>query len=209
MADWIPWHKSILNKPEVLSISKATSRSRREVVCILMEFWSWADGAATPQGELTGVDLGDLRGLIQDTDEPFWRAVVAAGWLQTNAAGLLLPNFNCWLGANRRLRPPPKGKRPAKVDMGDIALPPELDTPEFRVAWNEWVYYRRQETRHALTVLAAQQHIKKCKAWGVAVAIEAINESISNGWRGLFPPKGVNVKERNRDSFIDGLFKHG
>lgn len=67
-------------------------------------------------------------------------------------------------------------------------VPPALDTPEFRVAWQDFQTHRR-EIRHILTPLSAGRMLKMMAEWGVHKAVQSIENSIRNGWRGLFEPK--------------------
>src|SRR5690606_4011964 len=71
----------------------------------------------------------------------------------------------------------------------DSELPTELDTPKFRRAWDEWQTYRR-EIRKTLTPSTAQKQLRKLAEWGEAKAIAAIEQSVRNGWTGLFDPGG-------------------
>lgn len=101
--DWIPWCKGLSRKREVMAIAKATGRSRREVACILMEFWEWADNESA-DGSLAGVSADALPALIPDTDPAFWAAVQASGWLAATDAGLVIPNFQRWMGQSAKKR---------------------------------------------------------------------------------------------------------
>ncbi len=70
---------------------------------------------------------------------------------------------------------------------------PELDTDEFRRAWRDWVEHRRQ-IRHALTPATAQRQLGKLARAGPEKAIAMIEQSITNGWQGLFEPRDDQVK---------------
>ena len=67
------------------------------------------------------------------------------------------------------------------------AIPGELDTPEFREAWDEWLAMRR-EKRDPVTPRSAKGALKKMLAWGVGRAVAALWHSIGNGWKGIFEP---------------------
>lgn len=80
-----------------------------------------------------------------------------------------------------------------------VVLPPELDTPEFAEAWDEWAAYRR-EAKKTLTPSTVSKQMKMLTKLGSDFAIEAINRSIECGWTGLFEPKqlaerGVTMDE--------------
>jgi hypothetical protein len=63
-----------------------------------------------------------------------------------------------------------------------------LKTDRFKAVWREWVAYR-EETRHKLTARTVTMQIRKLEGFGHDRAIQAIEASIEQGWRGLFEPK--------------------
>lgn len=67
-------------------------------------------------------------------------------------------------------------------------LPANLQTDAFRAAWDEWQKHRK-EKRATLTPTAAKRQLAELAEWGEADAIAAIQNSIKNGWQGIFPPK--------------------
>ena len=71
----------------------------------------------------------------------------------------------------------------------EIALPEELDTSDFRKAWGEWTEYRR-ESKKKLTKSTITRQLGSLAKLGEEAAIASIDQSISNGWTGLFEPKG-------------------
>jgi hypothetical protein len=82
-----------------------------------------------------------------------------------------------------------RGKR-AKAAGAEIAYPPGLDTEAFRAAYARWAAFRR-EKRQALKPSTVELQLKKLAAWGEAGAVASIEQSITQGWTGLFdPPAG-------------------
>ncbi len=77
---------------------------------------------------------------------------------------------------------PPKGEK-----VEEILLPPTLDFPEFKSAWKDWVAYRK-EKRQPLKASTVKGQIKFL-AEHPAEAVEMIQQSIRNGWQGLFELK--------------------
>ncbi|MCW5558035.1 MAG: hypothetical protein KIT22_09440 [Verrucomicrobiae bacterium] len=71
-----------------------------------------------------------------------------------------------------------------------IEFPPELDTPAFREAWAGYEAYRKQRRSKPLLPVSATAKLAELAGWGESVALEAIRETISNGWQGIFRPKG-------------------
>lgn len=80
---------------------------------------------------------------------------------------------------------PPTAKENTEAASG-VPIPPTLDTPEFRESWATWLK-DRYDRRKAVTATAAKAQLDKLAKVGVAKAIETINNSIANGWAGLFP----------------------
>lgn len=65
-----------------------------------------------------------------------------------------------------------------------VAIPAEIDTPEFREAWSEWVA-ERKDRKKKLTPRAAAKQLKDLIPLG-ADAAACVNESIKQGWTGIF-----------------------
>lgn len=74
-----------------------------------------------------------------------------------------------------------------------FSFPPELNSEEFRTAWNRWVGYRR-EIGKKLAPSTVSGQLAKLAAWGTEKAIRSIEQSIANGWQGLFDPDGKTGK---------------
>jgi hypothetical protein len=74
------------------------------------------------------------------------------------------------------------------VKKTTLVFPSILDTDAFRSAWNEWRLYRK-ERRITTTERTFFAQLSKLEKFGHDDAIQAIKDSISNGWMGLFPKK--------------------
>lgn len=86
---------------------------------------------------------------------------------------------------------PAAAKKPAKFDPRTVPIPPELDHPEFRDIWAIWITVRtakgaKGKITHEHTVHA---QFKKLVPLGPVLAAACVNDSIANGWQGLFPDK--------------------
>lgn len=68
------------------------------------------------------------------------------------------------------------------------ALPSPFGSLEFKTAWHEWEKFRR-ELKKKLTESTAKKQLKFLGARAENEAIEIINQSITNGWTGLFDMK--------------------
>jgi hypothetical protein len=74
-------------------------------------------------------------------------------------------------------------------DQELLSLPkgfPSLDNDEFRIKWAEWVAYRK-EIKHGLTETTAKKQLQKLSGW--KQPSEVIEQSMVNGWQGLFELK--------------------
>ena len=70
--------------------------------------------------------------------------------------------------------------------MGDI--PESLATPAFLSAWDDWQRYRK-ERRKKLTPITIERQLAKLAKAGPDTAVAMIEQSIENGWIGLFEVK--------------------
>ncbi|MCW5943283.1 MAG: hypothetical protein KIS66_13710 [Fimbriimonadaceae bacterium] len=67
-------------------------------------------------------------------------------------------------------------------------IPENLDTPEFRLAWGEWLAHRRQ-IRRPVRPLTELKQLADLARHGPEIAVRAVEDSIRNGWQGLFPER--------------------
>lgn len=82
-------------------------------------------------------------------------------------------------GDGKKSRKPPQ-------NPSAVPIPTELDSPDFRKAWADWIEDRRARGKR-VTELAAKQNLEKLAPLGITKAIESIQDSIRNGWTGIFP----------------------
>lgn len=88
--------------------------------------------------------------------------------------------------------------RKGKVDYHSLAQEAGFEDDMFLKAWGEFAEHRR-EIKHPMSERAANLILAKLKKFSVEVGVEAINRSISSGWRDVFPEKAsqrVGVKGR-------------
>lgn len=83
------------------------------------------------------------------------------------------------------------GEKPLGVE-----LPAGLGTPVFRATWAEWIGYRRQ---HGWSVKApwAQRQLAMLAEHGPEVAAAALQQSMRQGWQGVFPEKVADARLRH------------
>ncbi|NCB47917.1 hypothetical protein EOM81_13020 [bacterium] len=66
-------------------------------------------------------------------------------------------------------------------------------------AWEEWQIYRKQR-RQTLTPVSIKKQIEFLVSIGAKDAVISINESIKNGYTGLFPVKQA-ARNKNNNGF--------
>ena len=71
----------------------------------------------------------------------------------------------------------------------EVEFPAELNTPEFQTQWKAYEAYRRENRFRPLKPSSVKAKLKEMSDWGHAQALQAINDTIANGWQGIFPPK--------------------
>lgn len=77
-------------------------------------------------------------------------------------------------------------KDTVQQQMWIVRLP--FGSEAFLSAWKSWVLYRK-EMKKTLTDSSVQAQCKEFVKWGEAGSIASIEQSIKNGWQGLFEPK--------------------
>ncbi|WP_435341785.1 replication protein [Klebsiella quasipneumoniae] len=89
---------------------------------------------------------------------------------------------------------PPKSPRAVSFDASAVQLPDWLSAE----IWLSWVAYRRdlkKPIKSQQTVTQAINLLDRCRLNGYSPD-EIINQSIANGWQGLFEPKGARPQRR-------------
>ena len=89
---------------------------------------------------------------------------------------------------------PPKSPRAVSFDASAVQLPDWLSAE----IWLSWVAYRRdlkKPIKSQQTVTQAINLLDRCRLNGYSPE-EIINQSIANGWQGLFEPKGAKQPSR-------------
>ena len=77
-------------------------------------------------------------------------------------------------------------KDTVQQQMWIVRLP--FGSEAFLKAWKSWVVYRK-EMKKTLTDSSVQAQFKEFVVWGEAKSIASIEQSIKQGWQGLFEPK--------------------
>jgi len=96
-----------------------------------------------------------------------------------------------------------KGKEIEKEES--LTLP--FSSERFKESWDSWLKYQK-ERKKKLTPSTISINFGRFQKWGESKSIEAIRQSIENGWQGIFEPK-VNpaTKAGTSDGFgLSGNF---
>ena len=70
-----------------------------------------------------------------------------------------------------------------------VEFPANLKSADFGAAWESYLSYRKSSRLKSLAPASVQAQLRNLSEMGHDEAIEAINQSIANGWQGIFPPK--------------------
>lgn len=84
-----------------------------------------------------------------------------------------------------------------KNNRVEYILPERLDNPDFFRTWNEWLDHRR-DIKKPLNQNMVKAQLKMMNREGAAVAIETMEQSMAQGWVGLFPEKITGRKNSAR-----------
>ena len=85
-----------------------------------------------------------------------------------------------------------------RVDIEKSIIIPEcLNIPNFISSWENWKLHRKQ-IKKPLTDKSSEMLLKRFELVGVDTAIKMINQSIENGWQGIFEikPNGQHIKPK-------------
>ena len=86
-----PVDAHIYSKREVKRISRATGKSRSEVVGAMVCLWGYMAVHSRDTGTVDG-DLEDLADEL-DQDVEFWQAVIKEGWLAADGETISIPHW--------------------------------------------------------------------------------------------------------------------
>ena len=92
---------------------------------------------------------------------------------------------------------PPNPQKGGKGFDWFAELPGELDTPEFRSAWLEWITYRKG-IKKPFVPASAPAAFRKAVEVGAEAAIAGFQTAMANGWQGAFPAS-TNLSTKQND----------
>jgi hypothetical protein len=82
------------------------------------------------------------------------------------------------------------------------SVPEELRTNEFMNTWKEWEVYRKQ-IKKPLTKIGIKKQLKSLIEHGPDIAIKMLNQSMENGWQGIFELRENNNGHKSTLPLID------
>ena len=103
VSGWIPFDKSLPEKPEVLDISAHTGLTIAEVILSLMRFWSWMDDHSN-DGIIRAKSVRILSALCPHVPGTFWDAMVSVGWLEVGEDFVRCVNFEKYISKSAKKR---------------------------------------------------------------------------------------------------------
>jgi len=77
-----------------------------------------------------------------------------------------------------------------------VELPKALNTSAFKAAWSSYLQYLREIKKPPPTPSSVKQKWAEMAKWGHDQAIKAIEQTIGNGWKGIFEPNASPSKPR-------------
>ena len=84
-----------------------------------------------------------------------------------------------------------RGKKEKKVKkVEETVFPEALDTERFRAKWEDWLTYRKDNRREYKSPVSVKSALTQLANVGEAVAINALDQAIGNGWVGFHFNKG-------------------
>ncbi len=89
----------------------------------------------------------------------------------------------------------------------EVPLP--YPSPRFRQTWEEWMDYRKSNNwpRTEVYLKRSLTKLKKLAGDDERVARKIVNQSMDNGWQGLFALKGSDRKPKHGKQFEDSDFR--
>lgn len=120
---WLKIRHDLEDAPEIRRIARAAGLDRDAVLGKLVRVWSWFDRHAT-DGRIPGAELDDLD---DKANAPgFGAAMAAAGWLEPDADGLVLPNWerHNGEGAKERALKAERMRRARAGEPGELEAEP-------------------------------------------------------------------------------------
>ena len=132
------------------------------------------------------------RRIIRTVEKVALQNALANGQVTRSEGGNKLPRGRQEIAVGGGKKLPTYNKEDNKGDKDTVQeqvwlvrLP--FGSQAFITAWKSWVVYRKQ-LKKTLTDSSVQAQYREFALWGEQKSIEAIEQSIKQGWQGLFEP---------------------
>jgi len=94
------------------------------------------------------------------------------------------------------------------INKDKLELPVNLDNDQFRDVYNQW-YKFRKEIKKKLTPIMIEKQIKKLSKYPLETAIEMLEQSMENGWQGIFEINKKQILSPKDRVHLNVLKKYG
>jgi hypothetical protein len=129
--------------------------------------------------------------IVHEWDQ--YNASLFSNWSNGKKGGRPKSKENLWVSDGIPMANPGEThQEPIREDKKreeEIEIPASLQTSKFRQAWSEYLDYRKASRLKPLQPASIKAQLLKLSEIGHDTAIEAITNSIANGWQGIHPPK--------------------
>lgn len=210
--EWIKFRRKLRFDGRVRKMSRDLRTNVPHILGCLSVLWMLADEFADDGGRLNGYEKDDIDAEVGV--EGFCDAL-PADWFEQRPDGIYLPDYQehngstakrraedakrkrnvrktsakcpqrCGQNADQRREEKNKRKPPTPFE---VEMPENLKTEAFKVSWAEWIAYRQRAGFKRYVPEGAQRQLNTLAKWGPAKACAAIDNSIRQGWKGLFEP---------------------
>ncbi len=119
--------KALRTSPKVRRMARQLGIEPAHVRGLLLDFWMWADEAASDDGLLPGLEPADVDDELGFAG--FADAMLEASWLALEDDGLSIPEFDSYLGEKHRKRVKERQKKQRYRARKATSVSP-VDTPE-------------------------------------------------------------------------------
>jgi len=91
----------------------------------------------------------------------------------------------------------------AHLQSHGVRIPPEIEDDKLLAVLGEWLIERERDEGKPPSTGRVNRLMAKLKAWGVARSVEAIEHSITGGYKNIYEPKGSNNGGNDRASRVE------
>ena len=164
-----------------------TTISKIRTAIAKLEKWGFLTNESTKTGRLITINnWGTYQNCSQEIDKGFDRELTKQGQRSDKQTATTKNEKNVKNEKNQKKAP-------------EVEIPHNLTNPKFLKIWEEFKDHRRQ-MKKPMTALAESKMLKELQKHGNNRAIQMLEQSIMNGWQGIFELKsgGYNGTKKER-----------